>query len=129
MISASKTQVREYLRSSPLHENAFQDTEHTEHTEENTPHTIIEVPAGCFKISPEVHCEGDFYFLLRTVRFWLIPEYIEDSAGVFTFVLCNTNCICKAATDFAEDLPFLSKLSTVLQPPVSVRDDTIKQWL
>lgn len=116
MISIQKDQVPEYLRSSPLFENAFQEAEDDSPVADLT----IEVPANCFKPTPVIHNERDLHFLLRTVRFWLIPEYIEDNREFLLFVLSNrsSTALIRAVAEFGADFPFLAQLSAALEPSI-----------
>lgn len=105
MISVRKEQVPEYLKSSTLFENAFQEDDSS----------CIDVPTDCFKRSPEVHCEADLILLLRTVRFWLIPEYAESSSDLYAFVLAHKECLSRAKAAFSQEFPFLHKLAVAMK--------------
>lgn len=111
MLSISKDQVPEYLRSSPFFANTFPEGDDlTEHA------LSVEIPADCFKPSPDIHSESDLLFLLRTVRFWLIPEYIENEQAVFELALTDRQSIINAVEEFGQDLPFLLHLNSAVDP-------------
>lgn len=117
MLSIQENDVPDYLKSSPLYENAFQEAEG------NTPAPAlaVEIPADCFKTTPVVHSESDLLFLLRTVRFWLVPEYIESSSDMFAsdmfaFALSNPEGVVRATVEFGRDFPFLVHTSTAVTP-------------
>lgn len=109
MLSIRKQDVPEYLHASPLLENAFQEGE-------NDADLTIEIPCDCLKPDTSVHSENDLLFLLRTVRFWLVPEHIESSHEVFYFAMGNAEVLPNLLPEFGQDFPFLTKLNDTVQP-------------
>lgn len=74
----------------------------------------IDVPVDCFKLSTEIKSRNDFRVLLLTLRFWLVPEYIENSYDVFSFLLTDKQCVYQMNNEFGKDIPYIDKLNTVL---------------
>lgn len=101
MISIRKTDVPEYLHSSPHFENAFQG---------DNGELIIDIPADCMKLSSVVQTESDLCALLQTVRFWLLPEFVEDSADFYAYVINNKEALVRILPDYHEDFSILAKL-------------------
>lgn len=108
MISIRALEVPDYLHSSPHFENAFQGDDDD---------LTIDIPADCLKLSTEVETESDLRALLQTVRFWLIPEFLESSADFYTFMINNKDILPQILPDYREDFPILAKLNAAFHFP------------
>lgn len=109
IIFIHKDEVPGYLRCSPLFETAFQD-------DDDVGGHSVEIPADCFKLSPDICNESDLHSLLRTVRFWLIPEYINDNGDLFALALTEKGCMVNQLPEFSENFPILSLLCAATEP-------------
>lgn len=108
MISIQMQNVPSYLRHSPYFLNIFQGLD------DDDAEQAIDIPGDCFKHTPTVNSAGDLQSLLQTVRYWLIPEFVETSTEVFSFVLEHKSALMEVNPDFLQDFPFLEKLRTVV---------------
>lgn len=111
MHSIGKNDVPQYLRASPYYENAFQASDNA-HSDEQQ----IDVPCDCLQLSPAVVTESDLHALLKTVRFWLVPEHIESNWELFAFVVSNAECLDRMIPEFGTELPFLVALRNTMRP-------------
>lgn len=89
----------EYLKLSPHYFNAFDGTEIFSVADEAT----IEVPAECLKLNHDVGDISDLRSLLLTVRYWLIPEYVETCGEVFAFVSREKKSLNRIVHEFGKD--------------------------
>lgn len=113
MISIHKREVPEYLRSSPLFQSAFycEDSSDLDSDE-----LFVDFPADCLHPNVVVRNESDLHALLRTLRFWLIPDYIETCFEFFDYVLSKRENLAHVLSEFSQDIPFLIKLHAALRP-------------
>jgi len=57
------------------------------------PELGIEVPAGCAKTDLNIRCMNDLVGLLRTARFWIVPDVLETSPDLLPRI--ESNCLEK----------------------------------
>eukprot|EP01032_Pedospumella_encystans_P024046 gene24046-27205_t len=99
-----KDDFPEYLRSSPYLQSLIAG--------EDFPATGIEVPADCIKADTHVSNAADLLCLLKTVRYWLVPELLFDleEVHVFAFDPKNEADVLDIFNSFETDLPHVNTL-------------------
>lgn len=99
-----KGDIPEFLRYSPFLQSLI--------AEEDFPAVGIEVPADCFKANTHVTNVSDLACLLKTVRYWLLPELLVNLEELHSFVLSskNLNDIIRVLGDFKTELPHVKEL-------------------
>lgn len=127
MITIQRQDVPEYLQNSGYFLNVFQGLDFERGSDEQA----IDVPSDCFKRSPDVTSVNDLKFLLRTIRFWLAPEFLEFSNDIFAFVLGHTSAILDLLPEFGDDFPFLKILHDVISPKdnLQILENAVKEGM
>lgn len=96
--------IPEFLRSSPYLQSLIAD--------EEFPAAGIEVPADCSKADMSVLNVSDLECLLKTVRFWLVPELLMDleELHVFTLDPMHAADVIQTLNNFKTELPHANTL-------------------
>lgn len=113
MITICQVDVPQYLRVSAHFHNLFQDSSDEESADRSVP-----IPVNCFKREPRVANGSELYELLRTLRFWLLPKFIEGNENVLSFILDNKSTLKNLVAEFRNEFPYLEKLAEALQETV-----------
>lgn len=125
VVNIGEKDVPVFLRSSPFFMEAFDCSEQGDNN--------ITIPVDCFKVDPHVNSDDELNILCKTVRFWLIPEYLECSKEVFGYILSRKRDDSDQLFDqrLAVDMPILEKLkkATVSNDPNTVMREAVKQDL
>ena len=81
-------------------------------TNEDFPAAGIEVPADCCKANTRVLNVSDLEHLLKTVRYWLVPELLPDLEELHVFSLDpkHGEKVTQVLNNFKKELPHVSKL-------------------
>ena len=72
----------------------------------------VEVPTDCFKADTQVLDVSDLDCLLKTLRYWLLPELLSELEEVHIFVLDPKNKpdVIQILNNFKTELPHVDKL-------------------
>eukprot|EP01032_Pedospumella_encystans_P032003 gene32003-36130_t len=102
-----ESDVPKYLHASPHYQEIVRD--------EAFPACGLEFPVGCVKKDMRVESLTDLVALLQTLRYWLLPDLVENSAELVQFCLEHAHlpCVYGAFREFAKDFPYLNDLLSV----------------
>ena len=72
----------------------------------------LEIPDDCTKKDLSVADDADLLKLLKTLRFWLVPEVSEQSMDLlrYPFNPAGPRGFVSIAKEFRDDIPFVRKL-------------------
>jgi len=103
-VTLCEDDIPQYLKTSSYYQSLVTDEEFST--------AGIEVPADCYKVDSHVANISDLDCLLKTLRFWLLPELLTDLEELHVFVLDPTNKedVIQILDTFKMELPHLNKL-------------------
>eukprot|EP01032_Pedospumella_encystans_P032111 gene32111-36253_t len=102
-----ESDVPEYLHTSPHYQEIVRD--------EPFPACGLEFPVWCVKKDMRVESLADLVELLQTLRYWLLPDLVENSAELvqFCFEHAHLPCVYDTFREFEKDFPYLNDLLSV----------------
>jgi len=99
--------IPEFVRSSPYLQSLL--------SEGPWPGEGLEIPDDCAKKDLSVQNDDDLLKLLKTLRFWLLPEAAEQSMDLlrYPFHPAGPRGFVSIAQEFRDDIPFVGTLSDI----------------
>lgn len=99
-----KCDIPDYLHSSPLYQQIVSD--------EPFPASGIEFPVGCVKKDMRVDRFKDVVELLHTLRYWILPDILENSIEflMYCFDRVHLPSVAETLREFENDFPYLRDL-------------------
>jgi len=84
----------------------------------------IDVPAGCAKKDLSIASAADLMELLKTLRFWMVPEVLESCTEflAFAFDAANELTLQECAAEFENTIPFVAVVANLVSMLPNAKD-------